>query len=153
MMQKLQQSSNISSETKKKLKQTVESSLKAGQLRTSAVKQDAIGVICELQSVLAAAGVDNEAIVELLASVSSKDLSPEELEKLLASILDGVELSDEDKSKLEAIKEKLKSGAAKSGLNSEVMEKLMLMKTVMEATGAGQDKVIDISKSKTNKSC
>ena len=62
---------------------------------------------------------------------------------MLAKILEGVDLSEEDKDKLEAIKEKLKAGAAKApGMNSEVMEKLMLMKQVMEATGAGQEKVI-----------
>ncbi len=144
IVKKVMDSPNLTKEEKSQMAGVGEA-LRKGKLRSCQVSEKAIGATLALQGKLEAAGLDSKEISEVMASMAAKNMSEEEVRAALADVAKSHNLNDRQvKDIMKAVDEVSKAGGIQMpNASEETMEQVLLLKKVLEASGASKEKVAE----------
>ena len=98
-----------------------------------------------LQKALEASGASPEEIAKALAQATSSDMSEAAVQELMDKALGNSNIDRDDFKSVSGLQQSLKSGGLKAmGVTPEVMEQLVTLQKVLEASGKSKEEIAQI---------
>ncbi|TRY61422.1 hypothetical protein TCAL_14991 [Tigriopus californicus] len=150
IMSKILANPNLSQSERDKLKK-LQTDLEQGNLLTPGVNREMVDQLLLVQKAMKAMGGSDKEIAQMIEKISRDGLSQEEINKLINNGLKSDKLSKEEKEKLKVLKGDLEAGnltlsgqAKPEGINKDKAKQLLLLKNILEQSGATADEVAEV---------